>query len=74
MKNMPAEKTEPASCANCKHTIGGKCGLKLKPDERGLCTRYEMSEALKRKVVRMMVADVMEQMKASGAIGKIKNK
>ncbi len=62
---MPAEKTEPASCKNCKHSHDGKCELNQKPDEKGLCDKYEMNDALKQKVVRLMVADVMEQVKAA---------
>ncbi|MDD5502493.1 MAG: hypothetical protein PHH26_03395 [Candidatus Thermoplasmatota archaeon] len=64
---MAAQKTEPASCKNCKHTISEKCELSSKPDERGLCDRYEMGDELKKKVVRLLVADVMEQIKSSGA-------
>ncbi len=71
---MPAEKTEPASCKNCKHSADGKCELNSKPDERGLCDKYEMNDALKQKVVRLMVADVMEQMKAADALGKMRKK
>lgn len=55
---------EPASCANCKHNVEGKCELKLKPDERGLCDRYEMCEEFRKKVVQLMMKDVMKQIKS----------